>query len=122
MAWAAAVGTVLIGPSGGLFDALVLTLVIGTGGTVLAHAARALRHEPYQRRFAVVGPLLLAAVAVTTLAEPLELVLVGWLLTSALTVALVRTGPAEADPGRSVRLARAFLVGDAALALSLIHI
>ena len=120
MAWAAAVGTVLIGPSGGLFDALVLTLVIGTGGTVLAHAARALRHEPYQRRFAVVGPLLLAAVAVTTLAEPLELVLVGWLLTSALTVALVRTGPAEADAGRSARLARAFLVGDAALATAVV--
>jgi NADH:ubiquinone oxidoreductase subunit 5 (subunit L)/multisubunit Na+/H+ antiporter MnhA subunit len=120
MAWVAAVGTVLIGPSGGLFDALVLTLVIGTGGTVLAHAARALRHEPYQRRFAVVGPLLLAAVAVTTLAEPLELVLVGWLLTSALTVALVRTGPAEADAGRSARLARAFLVGDAALATAVV--
>jgi NADH:ubiquinone oxidoreductase subunit 5 (subunit L)/multisubunit Na+/H+ antiporter MnhA subunit len=119
-AWVAAVAAVAASPSGRLFDTLVLTLVVGTGGTVLAHAARALRHEPYQRRFAVVGPLLLAAVAVTTLAEPLEVVLAGWLLTSALTVALVRTGPAAADPGRSVRLARAFLVGDAALAAAVV--
>lgn len=114
--WVAGLVAVVLDPGGAAFDALILTLVVGTGGIVLAHAARALRHEPYQRRFAVVGPLLLGAVAVATLADPLEVVLAGWLLTSLLTVALVRTGPAAADPDRAVRLGRAFLVGDAALA------
>lgn len=97
------------------FDVLVLCLIVGMGATVLAHASRALRHEPYQRRFATVGPLLVLAVAVTAISPDLRLTGVGWVATSILTIALVRTGPPGADPRRAVRISRAFATGDAAL-------
>jgi NADH:ubiquinone oxidoreductase subunit 5 (subunit L)/multisubunit Na+/H+ antiporter MnhA subunit len=119
LAWAAATA-VTVSTSGDLFDALVLLLVVGMGATVLAYASRALRHEPYQRRFATTAPLVLLATAVSVTADQLELVLAGWLVTSLTTVALVSTGPPSADPARSVRLSRAFLVGDIALATAVV--
>lgn len=101
------------------FDALVLALVLGMGATVLSFARRALRDEPYQRRFATLGPLLILATAVTTTAEGLVTMAIAWVTTSVLTVALIRTGPATR--GDHVRRAtQAFLVGDLALVTAVV--
>lgn len=119
----AALALLLVGPSGddalvgpistGPFAALVLVLVLGVAATVLSFAARALRHEPYQLRFAIVGALVASAAAFTAAAADLALLGVAWVATSALTVALVATGPDAGRWERTARLRRTFLLGDA---------
>ncbi len=101
------------------FGVLVLALVLGLGATVLSYAARALRDEPYQRRFAVVAPLLVLVTATTVVAEHLAVVAAAWVATSVLAVLLVRTGPGTSAE-HSVRMARAFIVGDLALVTAVV--
>lgn len=95
------------------FSALVLVLVLGMGATVLSFAGRALRHEPYQQRFAVVGGAVVGAAASFACATDVLVLVAGWLVSSALTVALLRTGPDAGRTARAQRVRRTFLIGDA---------
>ena len=97
---------------------LALVLTTGMGATVLAFAGRNLRHEPYQRSFARLGSLLVTATSVVVVADNLVLLVIAWIATSALTVALLRTGPEHGREARSVRAWRSFVVGDAALVVA----
>lgn len=92
---------------------LVLALVVGMGTTVLAHASRSLRGEPYRRRFLAVGGVLVAASAGFSLADHPVLVVATWLAVSRAALALIGTGASAPDTGARAR--RAFLVGDIAL-------
>ncbi|MCB0959958.1 MAG: hypothetical protein KDB04_10605 [Acidimicrobiales bacterium] len=101
------------------FAALVLVLVLGMGATVVSFAARALRDEPYQRRFAGVGAALVGAAATVAAADDLVVLGLAWVATSGLTVALVATGPAAGRVARTARLRRALVVGDVAVVAAL---
>ena len=103
-----------------MFDVLLLSLIIGMGATVLAFAARSLRHEPYRRRFAITGALLVVSGAALVLATNLVAVAVAWVATSWLAVALIRTGPAAGVSERSARAMRSFAIGDAAVLAALV--
>jgi NADH:ubiquinone oxidoreductase subunit 5 (subunit L)/multisubunit Na+/H+ antiporter MnhA subunit len=102
-----------------MFNALLLLLILGMGTTVLAYAHRSLRHEPYQRRFMVIGGLIMAAGTVFVVTDHLVVMALAWAATSALTVALIQTGPG-AGGERAWRARRSFLVGDAALVLAVV--
>ncbi|MCU1372640.1 MAG: sodium:proton antiporter [Ilumatobacteraceae bacterium] len=94
--------------------ALLLVLIVGMGATVLAFAARSLRHEPYQRRFLVVGTLIVASGVAFAVTSDLVVLALAWIVTSALTVELIKIGPGRGAE-RAARARRSFLVGDAAL-------
>jgi NADH:ubiquinone oxidoreductase subunit 5 (subunit L)/multisubunit Na+/H+ antiporter MnhA subunit len=100
------------------FGALVLVLVMGMGATVVGFASRSLRGEPYQRRFAMLGSMLVAAGAALALATDLVVLAVAWVATSFLTVAIIRTGPTLGIEARSLRARRSFAAGDLALVLA----
>ncbi len=95
--------------------ALVLVLTTGMGAVVVGYAGRNLRHEPYQRRFLVSASLLVTTASLVAIADNLAVLAVAWVLTSLLTVAVLRTGPPDGRQARSDRARRAFLVGDLAL-------
>ncbi len=97
-------------------SSLVLLLVCGMGATVIGYAGRNLRHEPYQRRFAVLGASLVGVGSIFALTTNLVVLGAAWLATSALTIALLRTGPSGGIRRRSRRAQRAFLAGDIAMA------
>lgn len=101
-----------------MFELLLLSLIIGMGTTVLAFAARSLRHEPDQRRFTITGALLVLCGSALVLADDLLLVAAAWIATSWLAVVLIRTGPPAGRRDRSVRAAHSFAVGDLALLLA----
>lgn len=98
---------------------LALVLTTAMGATVLGYAGRNLRHEPYQRRFAVLGSLLVTAASVVVLADDLILLAAAWIATSTLTVAMLRTGPEPGREARSTGARTAFLIGDSALLLAI---
>lgn len=103
-----------------MFDVLLLSLIIGMGTTVLAFAARSLRHEPYRTRFAVTGALLVLSGAVLVLATDLRVLAAAWVATSWLAVALIRTGPRTGVADRSARAIRSFAIGDLAMVAALV--
>lgn len=94
---------------------IMLVLVLGMGATVLGFAARNLRDEAYQQQFGAVGAGLVGVGALLALTTDLVVLTLAWLATSALTVALIRTGPQAGTEARSARARRSFVVGDAAL-------
>lgn len=100
------------------FGSLVLLLVLGMGATVVGFASRSLRGERYQRRFAVLGPLLVSAGSVLVLTTDLVFLALAWVATSLLTVAIIRTGPTTGVTARSLRARRSFAAGDLALVLA----
>ncbi|MFN8017586.1 MAG: proton-conducting transporter membrane subunit [Acidimicrobiales bacterium] len=97
------------------FTGLVLALLVGTGGTVIAHAARSLRGEPYRRRFVVLATLLVASASAMALTGNLVVLAAGWLATSWLALRLIGTGPNRERRRPAARASRAFRVGDLAL-------
>ncbi len=99
----------------GSASSLVLVLICGMGATVIGYAGRSLRHEPYQRRFAILGSSLVGAGSVFALTTNLLVLALAWIATSALTVALLQTGPSAGVQRRSERAQRAFMVGDVAM-------
>ena len=99
----------------GTASALVLVLVCGMGAVVIGYAGRSLRHEPYQRRFAMLGSSLVGVGSIVALTTNLIVLALAWLTTSVLTVALLRTGPSGGVRRRSERAQRAFIAGDVAL-------
>lgn len=115
----------LLGTSGelpgfemGSASSLVLVLICGMGATVIGYAGRSLRHEPYQRRFAILGSSLVGVGSVFALTTNLIVLALAWIATSALTVALLRTGPSAGVHRRSQRARRAFAVGDLAMVVA----
>lgn len=99
----------------GAGSALVLVLVCGMGAIVIGFAGRSLRHEPYQRRFAMLGSSLVGVGSIVALTTNLIVLALAWLATSGLTVALLRTGPSGGVRRRSERAQRAFFAGDVAM-------
>lgn len=99
---------------------LVLVLTTGMGATVLAFAQRNLRDEPYQRRFTVLGALVVTAATAVALTDDLVVLAGAWVATSLLTVALLRTGPEAGRDARSLRARRAFVAGDLALVAAVV--
>ena len=99
----------------GAGSALVLVLVCGMGAIVIGYAGRSLRHEPYQRRFAILGSSLVGVGSIVALTTNLIVLGLAWLATSGLTVALLRTGPSGGVLRRSERARRAFVAGDVAM-------
>lgn len=106
------------------FGGLVQLLVFGVGATVLAFAGRNLRGEAYQERFVRVASVLVPVSASVAMASHHLVLAAAWVATSLATVALVRTGPTGGVEARSLRLRRAFLVGDACfvVAMVLLHL
>ena len=95
--------------------ALVAPVLAVVATTVLVYARRNLDGDPQAHRFAVAASLLLAATVVVTTAAGLPVLVAGWVLGSLATVALVAyrgTPPARAA---AARVARALVLGDAAL-------
>ncbi len=95
--------------------ALVAPVLAVVATTVLVYARRNLHGDPHGHRFAMASSLLLAATVVVTTAGGLVVLVAGWVLGSLATVALVAyrgTPPARAAAGR---VARALVLGDAAL-------
>lgn len=98
-----------------MLNVLLLLLTVGMGGTILCYAHRSLRHEPDRGRFLWLGGVLVVASATFATSTDL-LVLAGtWIATSALSVLLVRCGPAPGVRARSRAMVRSFVVGDLAL-------
>ena len=95
------------------FGALVLVLVLGMGATIMSYAARSLRHEPYQHRFAVAGAALVSLGAVLATTTDLVVLASAWVAGTAATLQLVRTGSAAGADQRILRARRALLAGDA---------
>lgn len=93
--------------------ALALGLTLGMGGVVIAFASRSLRHEAYRTRFLARATALVLAASVMVITSDLVVLAAAWVLSSALAVAVVRTGPNAARTG--ARMRSALLVGDAAM-------
>jgi NADH:ubiquinone oxidoreductase subunit 5 (subunit L)/multisubunit Na+/H+ antiporter MnhA subunit len=98
-----------------MYSLLLLALVLGMGATVLAFAARSLRHEPYRSRFMAVGGALVATGAVLAVTGDLVVLAIAWVATSVLAVELIRTGPEMGVAARSLRARRSFVAGDLAM-------
>lgn len=98
--------------------ALVAPVLAVVATTVLVYARRNLHGDPQGHRFAMAASLLLAATVVVTAAAGLPVLVAGWVLGSLATVGLVAyrgTPPARAA---ATRVARALVLGDAALVVA----
>ncbi len=99
----------------GGFSAIVVLLVTGMGATVVEFSRRNLRGEAYQHRFVSLATALIGSGVIFAITTNLIVLALAWIVTSQLTVALIRTGPQAGADTRSLRARRAFAIGDTAI-------
>lgn len=109
----------VVGLTAGVADALVALLVAAVALVVQSFAARSLVGDPQQRRFVVLAGALTGATTLVAVSATATGVLAGWIVTSAVLVALVgHHRPRRAALDAAARTRRAFVVSDVALALA----